>query len=752
MNNDMQVFSFWAIDDLKDERTLKKQLSEMKSMGFDGVVFHPRRYCNVPLYLSDEYMSAVTDIILYSKSIEMEFWLYDENGWPSGSADGQVLKSIPDLKCKWLEYENGNIKICERTGINSLDPRGVAKFIELTHEAYKTKLAPEAFDWVSGFFSDEVGFLEGHGACMDRSGIPWFDGIEELYDGDIYTELPKLFLPEPDQFKSWYWETLTKRLRETFYGMIESWCKDNGKLFTAHLKGEEDPFFQIGYSGSCFGALSSISVPGIDALERYAGNAYYLNIASSISRQFGSGIAMAEAMGGAGWGLTPAHFEKYNDKLIDCGTNMIVLHINQLHLSYDGITDWPASIPCHEPWRDAFTQLILRMKKRAASVKEPEILLIAPVRGTMERFAPSLVNGMNEHDGSYQMLSDASVISRGAVEAGERLYNAGISFDVTDEKTFDDNAVFEDGIIRLGNAVYKKAVTVKGCVFDQAAPFKGEMSRSDKGGIIHPYEELFSEGMTQTPWTITPPQNNIYPIEITDGSGVIDAEYICDCVLTVSDPCEVRLNGERLISSGFDEYGYHYPVSGLRLGINTIELSVYKAFAYLTGKFRILNREPFFEFDARQIRTKYAFYIAAPDSCSNDLILSGYPFAFESVTAEKTLGGDICGDIRIDCSHIAAAHVYIDGVDCGWIYEGNDTVNIPVSGKNTARLVCKIYQTAYNLYGPIHHLEGDRHLTSPAQYEGEKNFADTPSLPKFTLENDIKLLKWRINAYISAVV
>ena len=68
---------------------------------------------------------------------------------------------------------------------------------------------------------------------------------------------------------------------------------ENGKKFTAHLKGEENPFFQIGYSGSCLQVLKNVSVPGIDALERYPGNKYYPCIPSrscaSVRRRNGDG-------------------------------------------------------------------------------------------------------------------------------------------------------------------------------------------------------------------------------------------------------------------------------------------------------------------------------------------------------------------------------------------------------------------------------------------------------------------------------
>lgn len=72
-----------------------------------------------------------------------------------------------------------------------------------------------------------------------------------------------------------YWELMTDELVDSFYKPIHDWCLANGKEFTAHLKGEENLFFQLSYSSSCFHVLRNVSVPPIDALERHPGNQYY---------------------------------------------------------------------------------------------------------------------------------------------------------------------------------------------------------------------------------------------------------------------------------------------------------------------------------------------------------------------------------------------------------------------------------------------------------------------------------------------
>ena len=68
-------------------------------------------------------------------------------------------------------------------------------------------------------------------------------------------------------------------------------------------------------SGSLCQNLKQINVPAVDALERYPGNHYYPRTVSSLSRQFSDGRCMAEALGGSGWGLSPADLDVYKRQM-----------------------------------------------------------------------------------------------------------------------------------------------------------------------------------------------------------------------------------------------------------------------------------------------------------------------------------------------------------------------------------------------------------------------------------------------------
>lgn len=251
----------------------------------------------------------------------------------------------------------------------------------------------------------------------------------------------------------------------------------------------------------------------------------------------------------------------------------------------------------------------------------------------------------------------------------------------------------------------------------------------------------------QSEWRIEPPTENLYPVAVEDGRGIIDTEYISDFVLRLSDSCGgVRVNETELVRLKSDEYGDYYALPGrvLHKGINEVKcVGAVNTFAYVIGDFKVFNRKPYYEFDKRQLRTRGVFYISENNSeMSCDFVLSGCPFSAKPIKCGKTITERIGKGIYIDCTHIAAAHVFVNGCDCGWAYKGCELIK--TGELESAVVECEIYQSAYNIYGPNRYVKGDNPLVSPGQYSGRKNFADESFVPDNTAELDFKLIKWKL--------
>lgn len=795
MRKPLKFLSFWSINDALDVQALTEQLDELKASGLEGVIFHPRYYPNEPKYMSPAYLDIVSDIILYAKQIEMAFWLYDENGWPSGTAGGEVMAVRPELTCKWLAYEEQpdgefGITVRSKPGVSSFQSEATALFIEITHETYRKGLKPEAFEYVTGFFSDEVGFLDGHGVTLGEGGIPWDERFpllyEQRYSEPLAPRLPMLFLDGAghEQVRARYWEMLTDALIEGFYQPIAAWCKANGKRYTAHLKAEEHPYFQLTFSGSCFQVLKGIETPAIDALERNPGNPFYPRMLHSIAAQQGRDGCLVEAMGGSGWGVTPESFTAYILWLAGHGIDQFVLHLNQFKLKTQAIQDWPPSMPCHLSWKEAFPALLSSIQQKAAELADlsgsPEVLIVVPTRGIMARFQPEEAGQLNVHDGSGVPDTPSGRLNHKLLQWIEACYAAGIHYELTEERAVEEEGRMLSGELAIGHRRYRKVIIAEGCLWND----DGIVERMKAAGIqvedaasrLLPRSDAPSmrpgptascakfEVPEQGPWHAQLPDTNqvgiafrpladreLYaeiPLEGTDSFRDLSI-YLHD------DVDELTVNGNRLpVRNTKSGYEAVIPDNCLRNGGDRIRITCRTSsdgeplpVGFLRGRFSVVSLTPYADKDGAQWMTEGGFKLTPMrQPAVEDLVASGFPFSGLPVLARKELHipRELHPASRLQLTgvHAAAAHVRIGNEVSAWCWGPDWSVDIGSLPKGRHELTVALYPSTYNAYGPHRHVDGDRHLTSPDQYKGVKNFADSVSAPEHTLGKHWHFVKW----------
>lgn len=801
MNKPLKFLSFWSINDALDLDALTVQLDELKASGLDGVIFHPRYYPNQPKYMSEAYLDIVSDLILYAKRIGMEFWLYDENGWPSGTAGGEVLARRPELACQWVSYgqrPDGQLGITfhSKPGVSSFQADATALFIEITHEAYRFGLKPEAFEYVTGFFSDEVGFLDGHGVTVHSGGVPWDERFPAMYR-QRYGEaleplLPLLFVDGEghEQVRTRYWEMITDALVEGFYQPIEAWCETHGKRFTAHLKAEEHPYFQLSFSGSCFQVLQGIETPAIDALERYPGNHFYPRLLHSVAMQQGRDGCLAEAMGGSGWGVTPESFTRYILWLAGHGIDQFVLHLNQFKLKTQAIKDWPPSMPCHLTWKEAFPSLLASIRQKAGELPdlggEPDVLIVVPTRGIMASFLPEEARRMNIHDGSNVPDSLSGRRNQKLLQLVEACYAAGIHYEFTEERVLEADGKIEPGRLRIGSRRYREVIIAEGCLWEtpslvsrlEAADIqvrdasvwvpnrKRTIADSDRLG------EAFSVP-EQSAWSAKTPEMNQLWIAFRPGAdGTLYAEYAVEGsggaplsskglkillhdeveALFVNDlPLNVRKSKDGRFEALVPEQCLED--KNIRILARALPGGEPCPVAFLSGAFSVISLSPYRDMDDAQWRTEGGFALAplGQPECS-DLIASGFPFAGEAIEVTKSLQlAAACSQdamLQLTGVHGAAARVRFGDMDLGWCWGPNWSVRLGAQPEGSYALTVALYPSTYNVYGPHTHIDGDRYITSPGQYEGVKNFADREDAPEQTIGTDWHFVKWGIHGAV----
>ncbi len=825
MQRNMKFLSFWSINDGVRTEPLCRQMAEMKAHGIEGVVYHPRFYPGGPDYMTEAFIRVTGEVILFAKSIGMEFWIYDENGWPSGSADGQVLEEHPDSKrwglicVKEEELRADDVILCRHDGeiVAARGERGVSPlcrettdtFLALTHGRYEKELPREAFDYVTGFFCDEVDYFPGH--LLSEGAVPWCADFEAVYTEKYGVspcgELWKLFdrESEHEEFKIRFWETAGDLIARNFYRPYLEWCEKRRKLFTGHLKGEESPYFQLMFSGSCFTQLKGLSLPAIDTLERYHGNHFFPYLLTSVAAQQARSGCLAEAMGGAGWGVTPDDIKKYMLWLAEAGVERVVLHLGQFLLKAKAIRDWPPSVPLHLTWHEASADLLSDIRETAAPLlksawDDPKILIVTPTRGVMAFYRPHGASAVNLHDGSGIPASKSERINAVFLETVEKCYQAGWRYHFTEEREL-KNAYIRDGKLHLGAMSYEKVLIPDGCRFesdeqalidemgrrgmltDVSSDIKKRRIAADNclPNAVQPVYQQCKRGdryeikafaqfpadvaaaeipliPEQSAWMPVFPTENQYLIEWSRSeNGKLHASLETKNISTpvrllFSDPiADLKTNATmRLCESptAFSLFGF-----GEKLTLEVTPTSVETfPFAWLKGTFAVFPVDGWRAFDSNQIACKGTFFLDgsgwSKQIRAGELVSQGLPFFGGLLTAQKyfLLKEDHAGTLDFSELSVSAARVSVDGKEIGWWWKNRPLAVQLGAGEHFITLDAA--PSTYNTYGPHHYYLGDCRLTSPDTFFGKGGYTDNPDAPAYTFIDTMQFVKFTVDGDI----
>jgi hypothetical protein len=798
--------TLWAINGPLDADVLRAQLQDFARAGLDGVVFHPRFYPGEPAYLGPRYLELVSDLILEARRLGLAFWIYDEDGWPSGTVGGRMLDEHPELRQRWLELQpdagrpdaavlarferDGRAwAVVEREGdgVDYLSSALADRFIALCYDRYAEGLTAEAFAHVAGFFSDEPEFGLGHAQHELAAGgaIPWTpdlaDRYAERHGAPLLDDLPSLFITDErsSTVRVRFWELVTDLFADRYLAALDRWCRARGLRFTAHMKGEEHPLFQLPTLGS-LGAISrALGTPGIDALGRHPVNDFYPRQVSGAARQFGDGRAMAEAFGGAGWGAGPADLERYLRWLGGHGITDFVLHLSQYRLDSAAIEDWPPSHPRHVSWSEAYGVVLDRVRADLVSAPRPpaDVLVVVPQRGLAERFEPWEFVAMNVHDAHDFPDTAAGRVNARFLDLVGRLHAAGVDYEFADERTLERDGRLDGAVVALGAARYRRVIVAAGARLDPAVASRLAAVLTDGDGCL----ELLSASTTppagaptgpptqprdatavptQTAavgWRVARRPVNELVLTPTPGGADVDGEWGAHVTAgSFAGPVEIRFadlptsatwGGVPLAVSPSADLGYvahatlqagetrelRFVPAGLAPGTSPRawiagDFAVHAASASRVASASPSSRAPVLDAFSGPFRLD-----RPPGRPPVELTSAGYPFLFEPVdaVAELELPPGATA-LTLFGGAADAARVQVGDGDPLWHW-GEAGWAAPVdAGGRRVEVRVRLVPSSFNRYGPHHHYAGDPVVVSPAQMRGERNYADADDAPERT--------------------
>lgn len=472
----------WSWNDRLEQGELERQIEEMHKAGIGGFFMHARGGLLTP-YMEEAWMEAVRISIEHSRKLGMNAWFYDENGWPSGFADGKVPAKGLAYQQKKLAYEvapfqsmrepehtlgyyaaledgqsyrllpegdeaAADLRVYYEVNpyyTDTLSTAAVQAFITAAYESYWAEFGEQFGAELRGVFTDEPQF--------GRGGLPWSLELERVFTSrrgyNVLEVLPKLFFESEGCRKARYdyWETVTFMFTQAYAKQIGEWCTVRGWSATGHVVDEQELMHQVTSVGDPMAFYEHLQIPGCDWLGRFTGSDPLVpKQVSSVARQLGKKRTITESFG---WNVSFADLRTIGEWQFVHGINLLCPHLQSYTLRGLRKRDYPPSLFYQQPWWEdykGFNDYFARLSMLLAEAEpQAEVLLLHPVRTawTLQRGEDSsavipyhesftqltkwLCQSLLEHDyGSESIISGHGKVSGDRFWIGEAGYRVVI--------------------------------------------------------------------------------------------------------------------------------------------------------------------------------------------------------------------------------------------------------------------------------------------------------------------------------------
>lgn len=461
---------FWSWNGALKQETLEKQIDVMKKMGLGGYHIHSRIGLKTE-YLGEEFLRLVRHCERYGAQQGMYTWLYDEDKWPSGAGGGRLacdkkyasryLLFSPNLyEDGFLDRKmiatsrlsnNGTVSLLCRYDItladgklvsyrmlsdgesgsniwyaylmitepldwfnkqpygDTLNPKAIQRFIEVTHEPYYRAVGDRFSKTVPAIFTDEPSFHKqeqlSEGNAAQDVGIAYTDGMEAYFRGrygySLLAHLPEIFWDRADsllsQVRYHYYDCVAWMFAEAYGKTISDWCADHNLLMTGHLLFEEMLESQTRVVGEVMRTLRYFTLPGVDML---ADRHEYTTVkqAQSVARQYGYPGVLSELYGVTNWDFDFRGHKHQGDWQAALGVTNRVHHLVWMTMGGESKRDYPSPMDEHTTWyeqyhiiEDYFARLNVALTRGSASCRiavlhpvESYWMLMGPHRDTTQ--------------------------------------------------------------------------------------------------------------------------------------------------------------------------------------------------------------------------------------------------------------------------------------------------------------------------------------------------------------------------------
>jgi hypothetical protein len=291
---------------LDPKRANPEGMKFYRDLGLGGIVSN----VNFHDYLVSEknWQTLIAGVDACAK-LGLIVWLYDEKGYPSGSAGGLVLqenraweamelafdaqRSDPFLLRPAYEFTHASNNHHEaRRYINLIDDRAVGAFLAKTHDAYWRRLQTHFGHTIQATFTDEPSLIAVNLGTIPeqiRRTVPTKDPLDpsvtalpcvpwaydlaqqyrQRYGEDLAPQRRSLFGGDTDadrKIRRQYWALIADLVNQRYFGRIHAWCAAHGLASSGHCLSEEQPMLHVPLNGNTLQSLQTMDIPGMDML------------------------------------------------------------------------------------------------------------------------------------------------------------------------------------------------------------------------------------------------------------------------------------------------------------------------------------------------------------------------------------------------------------------------------------------------------------------------------------------------------
>jgi hypothetical protein len=354
---------FWNNATVTKEAVDQQMQKSRDLCGYGGFGILPFGEAFSPKYLSDEYFEVYGEALKQAERLGMVMCIYDEYGFPSGSAgaihgDGiaRFAQKHPNHTIKRLDKHEQDVSgpsdvslkipagklmsavamemdskqrvnltdraqdgqvtwqappghwkimlfMCVVDGdpnVDYLDPEAVGYFVEMTHQAYYDRFKQFFGTTIDGTFNDEPTMYRAAGRMWTGA---FNDKFRKKYGFDPVSYYPALWYdigPETAAARNYLFGFRSELYATGFPKVIQDWCRGHGDIAATGHQDQEEVVNPVSVSGDLMKCFQYQDIPGVDKIGGDRPAERFYKVISSSAYNWDKSLVMSETYGAMG--------------------------------------------------------------------------------------------------------------------------------------------------------------------------------------------------------------------------------------------------------------------------------------------------------------------------------------------------------------------------------------------------------------------------------------------------------------------